>query len=70
MRSSPPTPPASGRPIRTSPAGAQAGFDKQYVRDHLEAVEWDKEPPVPELPEEVVKKTRERYWEAYYRLTK
>ena len=51
------------------PGRAQASFDKQYVRDYLEAIKWDKEPPAPELPEEVVKKTREKYWEAVRRLT-
>jgi len=51
------------------PGRAQASFDKQYVRDYLEAIEWNKEPPAPELPEEVVEKTREKYWEAVRRLT-
>jgi phosphoribosylaminoimidazole-succinocarboxamide synthase len=50
------------------PGRAQASFDKQYVRDYLEAIEWNKEPPAPELPEEVVEKTREKYWEAVKRL--
>ena len=48
---------------------AQASFDKQYVRDYLESIEWDKEPPAPVLPDEVVEKTREKYWEAARRLT-
>jgi len=48
---------------------AQASFDKQYVRDYLESIEWDKEPPAPALPDEVVEKTREKYWEAARRLT-
>jgi len=48
---------------------AQASFDKQYVRDYLESIEWDKEPPAPVLPDEVVEKTREKYWEAATRLT-
>jgi phosphoribosylaminoimidazole-succinocarboxamide synthase len=51
------------------PGRAQASFDKQYVRDYLEAIEWDKEPPAPPLPPEVVEKTREKYWEAVRRLT-
>ncbi len=51
------------------PGRAQASFDKQYVRDYLEAIEWNKEPPAPELPDEVVEKTREKYWEAVKRLT-
>ena len=48
---------------------AQASFDKQYVRDYLESIEWDKEPPAPVLPDEVVEKTREKYWEAARKLT-
>ena len=46
------------------PGRPQASFDKQYVRDYLEAIKWNKEPPAPELPDEVVEKTREKYWEA------
>jgi phosphoribosylaminoimidazole-succinocarboxamide synthase len=52
------------------PGRSQASFDKQYVRDYLEAIKWNKEPPAPELPPEVVAKTREKYWEAVKRLTK
>jgi phosphoribosylaminoimidazole-succinocarboxamide synthase len=44
-------------------------FDKQYVRDWLEASGWDKNPPAPELPQDVVEKTREKYLEAYRQLT-
>jgi len=44
-------------------------FDKQYVRDYLETLDWDKTPPAPELPEEIVMKTREKYLEAYRLLT-
>ena len=44
-------------------------FDKQFVRDWLEASGWDKNPPAPELPHEVVEKTREKYLEAYRVLT-
>ncbi len=51
------------------PGRAQASYDKQYVRDYLEAIKWNKEPPAPELPAEVVEKTREKYWEAVRRLT-
>ncbi len=51
------------------PGGPQASFDKQYVRDYLEAIKWNKEPPAPELPAEVVRKTREKYLEAVNRLT-
>jgi len=48
---------------------AQPSFDKQFVRDYLESINWNKEPPAPELPLEVVKKTQEKYLEAYRRLT-
>jgi phosphoribosylaminoimidazole-succinocarboxamide synthase len=48
---------------------SQDSFDKQFVRDYLESIGWKKEPPVPELPAEVVRKTREKYIEAYERLT-
>jgi phosphoribosylaminoimidazole-succinocarboxamide synthase len=44
-------------------------FDKQYVRDYLETLDWDKTPPAPELPPEVVQKTSAKYLEAYERLT-
>jgi phosphoribosylaminoimidazole-succinocarboxamide synthase len=50
------------------PGGSQASFDKQFVRDYLESIKWNKEPPAPELPEEVVQKTREKYEEAMRRL--
>ena len=48
---------------------AQPSFDKQYVRDYLETLDWDKRPPGPPLPEDVVTRTREKYLEAYARLT-
>jgi phosphoribosylaminoimidazole-succinocarboxamide synthase len=51
------------------PGRPQDSFDKQFVRDYLETLDWNKEPPGPELPEEVVLKTREKYLEAYSRLT-
>jgi len=51
------------------PGRPQRSFDKQYVRDWLEASGWDKEPPAPELPPEVVRGTLERYLEAYRLLT-
>jgi len=51
------------------PGGPQPSFDKQYVRDYLEAIHWDKQPPVPSLPDEVVRRTRDKYLEAYHRLT-
>ncbi len=50
------------------PGGPQASFDKQYVRDCLETVGWDKCPPAPALPDEVVQGTRARYLEAWRRL--
>jgi phosphoribosylaminoimidazole-succinocarboxamide synthase len=52
-----------------APGRAQPSFDKQFVRDHLEAVGWNKQPPVPSLPDDVVQRTREKYLEAYRRLT-
>jgi phosphoribosylaminoimidazole-succinocarboxamide synthase len=51
------------------PGRAQASYDKQYVRDWLETQDWDKTPPGPELPEEVVAGTRTRYVEAFERIT-
>jgi phosphoribosylaminoimidazole-succinocarboxamide synthase len=51
------------------PGGPQASFDKQFVRDYLEDIKWDKEPPAPALPDEVVEKTRAKYLEAVKRLT-
>ena len=51
------------------PGGAQPSFDKQFVRDYLERIQWNKQPPVPTLPEDVVVKTREKYMEAFRRLT-
>jgi phosphoribosylaminoimidazole-succinocarboxamide synthase len=52
-----------------SPGGPQPSFDKQFVRDYLEAIRWNKQPPVPSLPDEVVLKTRGKYLEAFERLT-
>jgi phosphoribosylaminoimidazole-succinocarboxamide synthase len=52
-----------------APGGSPPSFDKQYVRDWLETQDWDKAPPGPELPAEVVEGTRARYREAYERLT-
>ncbi|MDA8163349.1 MAG: phosphoribosylaminoimidazolesuccinocarboxamide synthase [Desulfobacteraceae bacterium] len=51
------------------PGGAQSSFDKQFVRDYLESISWGKRPPGPELPPDIVEKTRERYLEALRRLT-
>ena len=52
-----------------APGGPQPSFDKQFVRDYLEQIHWNKQPPVPSLPEDVVEKTREKYVEAFRRLT-
>jgi phosphoribosylaminoimidazole-succinocarboxamide synthase len=49
--------------------GPQPSFDKQYVRDYLKQTGWDQNPPAPELPDDVVRGTSERYREAYRRLT-
>jgi phosphoribosylaminoimidazole-succinocarboxamide synthase len=54
---------------RYAAGGAQPSFDKQYVRDWLDASGWDHEPPPPELPHDVVENTRARYVEAYERVT-
>jgi phosphoribosylaminoimidazole-succinocarboxamide synthase len=51
------------------PGQAQPSFDKQYVRDYLETLDWNKQPPAPSLPPEVVARTREKYEEALTRLT-
>ncbi len=51
------------------PGGPQPSFDKQYVRDWLDSTGWDHSPPAPDLPDEVVSATRDRYVEAYERLT-
>jgi phosphoribosylaminoimidazole-succinocarboxamide synthase len=51
------------------PGRAQPSYDKQYVRDYCESLGWDKTPPGPELPQEVVAGTRARYIEAFERLT-
>ena len=52
-----------------APGGPQVSFDKQFVRDYLESIKWNKQPPVPSLPDEVVRRTREKYLDAYRRLT-
>jgi phosphoribosylaminoimidazole-succinocarboxamide synthase len=51
------------------PGGPQPSYDKQYVRDYLEAIGWNKQPPAPALPLDVISKTREKYLEAFRRLT-
>ena len=52
-----------------APGGAQPSFDKQFVRDYLESIKWNKQPPVPSLPADVVERTRGKYLEAFRRLT-
>ena len=52
-----------------NPGGAQKSFDKQYLRDYLNGLDWPKTPPPPRLPDEIVRKTREKYLEALERLT-
>ena len=51
------------------PGRGQPSFDKQYVRDYLEEIRWNKQPPVPSLPDEVIRRTRDKYVEAYRLLT-
>jgi phosphoribosylaminoimidazole-succinocarboxamide synthase len=51
------------------PGGAQASFDKQFVRDYLESILWNKQAPAPALPDEVVERTQMKYVEAFRRLT-
>ena len=51
------------------PGRGQPSFDKQFVRDYLERIRWNKQPPVPTLPEDVVAQTREKYVDAFGRLT-
>jgi phosphoribosylaminoimidazole-succinocarboxamide synthase len=51
------------------PGGAQPSFDKQYVRDYLESIHWNKQAPAPGLPDEVVERTQNKYLEAFSRLT-
>ncbi len=52
-----------------SPGKAQPSYDKQFVRDYLESIHWDKKPPAPALPEEISLRTTEKYKEAYKALT-
>ena len=54
---------------RYQPGGPQDSFDKQYVRDYLESIKWNKQPPTPALPPEVAGRTSEKYIEAYTQLT-
>ena len=50
------------------PGGAQPSYDKQFVRDYLESLEWDKAPPAPALPANVLAGTLDRYIEAYVKI--
>src|SRR5205085_9264442 len=52
-----------------APGRGQPSFDKQFVRDYLETLDWDKKPPAPALPADIVAKTRDKYLEAYEKLT-
>ena len=52
-----------------NPGGPQPSFDKQYVRDYLESIHWNKQAPAPTLPDEVVARTREKYLEAFRLIT-
>jgi phosphoribosylaminoimidazole-succinocarboxamide synthase len=54
---------------RYTPGKAQESYDKQYVRDYLEQIRWNKKPPAPSLPPEVARRTSEKYLEAYRQLT-
>ena len=51
------------------PGGAQESFDKQYLRDYLISINWNKKPPAPSLPQYVITNTRDKYQEAYHQLT-
>lgn len=50
------------------PGGSQMSFDKQFLRDYLLSIRWNKSPPALRLPDEIIKKTRKKYLEAYERL--
>jgi phosphoribosylaminoimidazole-succinocarboxamide synthase len=52
-----------------APGRAQESYDKQYVRDYLEQIHWNKQPPAPVLPADVARRTSEKYLEAYFQLT-
>lgn len=54
---------------RWSPGGPQVSYDKQFVRDYLETLSWDKRPPAPHLPANIIEKTSVKYLEAYFALT-
>lgn len=50
------------------PGGPQKGFDKRFLRDYLLSIHWNKTPPAPELPEEIIQKTWQKYLQVYERL--
>ncbi len=52
-----------------APGSSPPSFDKQYVRDYLESIGWNKKPPAPSLPEQVIERTAQKYQEARDRLT-
>ena len=52
-----------------APGKSQPSFDKQFVRDYLETLDWNKQPPAPALPKDVAEATKERYLKAYGLLT-
>src|ERR1039457_1318346 len=52
-----------------APGRPQDSYDKQYVRDYLEQIHWNKQPPAPALPPDVARRTSEKYLEAYFQLT-
>jgi len=52
-----------------APGGPQPSFDKQYVRDYLESIHWNKQEPAPSLPDEVIERTRAKYLEAFHLIT-
>ncbi len=57
-------------PVETyAPGGPQPSYDKQYVRDYLESIHWNKQPPAPALPDDVARRTGEKYKDAYRALT-
>ena len=55
--------------VSYAPGGAQPSFDKQFVRDYLESIHWNKQAPAPALPDDVVARTREKYLEAFRLIT-
>jgi phosphoribosylaminoimidazole-succinocarboxamide synthase len=52
-----------------NPGKSQPSFDKQFLRDYLEGIRWNKQPPAPKLPQEIVNKTAQKYEQALKRLT-